>query len=197
MIRAVLFDLDGVVRHFDSAAVADIEQRAGVDPGALTRAALSTAALDQVTTGRISRQEWIGQIAVDVANEAAAEEWGRQRPTVDQAVVTLANELAHLGLTTAILTNGTDTIPEEMVAAGLTAHFDPIFNSAAIGHAKPDQRAFQHALDVLGLPAGQVFFTDDSPAKPTGAEALGIRTHHFVGIAELRGALRAHGIAVG
>ncbi|MFF3026728.1 hypothetical protein [Microbacterium sp. NPDC057944] len=36
MIRAVLFDLDGVVRHFDHDA--DLERRHGLDDGDIARA---------------------------------------------------------------------------------------------------------------------------------------------------------------
>lgn len=35
MIRVVLFDLDGVIRHFDSRYVADIEVKYGLAAGAL------------------------------------------------------------------------------------------------------------------------------------------------------------------
>jgi putative hydrolase of the HAD superfamily len=43
----------------------------------------------------------------------------------------------------------------------------------------------------------EVFFTDDSPAKLTGAAALGMTTHHFMGIDPLREALRNAGIRIG
>lgn len=95
---------------------------------------------------------------------------------------------------TAILTNGTDTIPAEAALLGLDAHFDEMFNSATIGFAKPDQRAFQHVLDSMGVSASTVFFTDDSPAKLTGAAALGMTTHRYTGVSELERALRERGI---
>ena len=46
MIRAVLFDLDGVVRHFDRDT--DLERRHGLPEGAITQAALSAPLLDDV-----------------------------------------------------------------------------------------------------------------------------------------------------
>ena len=94
----------------------------------------------------------------------------------------------------ALLTNGTDTIPAELRESGIDAHVDDVFNSAEIGFAKPDPRAFQHVLGALDLPAAEVFFTDDSPSKLAGAEALGIRTHHFTGEAVLRAVLRDAGV---
>ncbi|WP_350350458.1 hypothetical protein ABS642_13280 [Microbacterium sp. A8/3-1] len=58
-IRAVLFDLDGVVRHFDTDFTADIEARHGLSPGAVLDAAFEPDLLAQVTTGAISRQTWV------------------------------------------------------------------------------------------------------------------------------------------
>jgi putative hydrolase of the HAD superfamily len=137
------------------------------------------------------------RIAQHLGSPDAAEEWGRQPFRADVGILSLADQLRALGLGTAILTNGTDTIPAEAAALGLDAHFDAIFNSADIGFAKPDQRAFQHVLDRMGVSAGRVFFTDDSPAKLRGAAALGMTTHHYTGVIDLKRALRESGIPLG
>jgi putative hydrolase of the HAD superfamily len=41
-------------------------------------------------------------------------------------------------------------------------------------------------LEALGLEGPEVFFTDDSPAKLAGAVEVGMPTHAFVGLADLR-----------
>lgn len=186
MIRAVLFDLDGVVRHFDDDA--DLERRHGLDDGDIARVAFASPLIEEVTTGRITRAEWIARIAERTA-PAAAEEWGRTPFRLDPEVLAVIDALRATGIRCMILTNGTDTIPRELRDSGLDAHLDGIVNSAEIGYAKPDPRAFQHALDALELRAEEVFFTDDSPSKLTGADELGITTHHFTGVLPLRRAL--------
>ena len=195
-IRAVLFDLDGVVRHFDADFTADIEVRHGLSPGAVLDAAFEPDLLAQATTGTISRRRWVELVGATLGSEAAAEEWGRQPSAVDPDVLAIADALRAAGIRTAILTNGTDTIPAETAALGLTAHFDAIFNSAEIGWAKPDIRAFQHVLDALGFAGAEVFFTDDSASKLVGAEELGMPTHRFESAERLRVALRAAGVEV-
>jgi putative hydrolase of the HAD superfamily len=146
--------------------------------------------VEEVATGRITRQQWIARIADHLGNAEAAEEWGRQPFAADPRLLDLADELRAHGLTTAILTNGTDTIPSEVDQLGLSAHFTHVFNSASIGYVKPDRRAFQHVVDTLGVPGEAVFFTDDSIGKLRGASELGMTTHHYEGIAGLRAALR-------
>ncbi|WP_175985496.1 HAD family hydrolase [Microbacterium tenebrionis] len=195
-IRAVLFDLDGVMRHFADDHIAAVEARHGLDPGAIARFAFADDVLTPVVTGAIARTTWVHQIGRHVGNEQAAAEWARTPSIVDDEMVRLVDAVRAAGHRTAILTNGTDTVKSEIDALGLTPHFDRIFNSAEIGYAKPDPRAFQHVLDALELSAGDVFFTDDSPSKLTGAEQLGMPTHHFCGASGLRDALRSRGVRI-
>lgn len=194
MIRAILFDLDGVVRHFDPDFVAAIEARCGIADGLIHASAFSSPILQQVTTGRMRRSQWVEVVGECVGSLAAAEEWGRQIPWVDDEVVALADALRGCGYLVAMLTNGTDTIPEEVRALGLDGHFDAIFNSAEIGFAKPDVRAFRHVLDSLDLDGSEVFFTDDSATHLEGAEQVGMAIHHFQGLDGLRRALSHAGI---
>jgi len=109
-------------------------------------------------------------------------------------VLALADELRARGRTVAVLTNGTDTIPAEVADQGIACRVDHVFNSAEIGHAKPDARAFTHVLEALDLTGPEVFFTDDSPPKLAGAVEVGMRAHAFVGLPQLRAALVEHGV---
>lgn len=194
MITTVLFDLDGVVRQFDPDAVAEIERRHGIEPGTIESFAFSAPLLHEVTTGKLRRAEWVDRIAAHLGSAAPAEEWSRQPYRVDAGVVALADQLRAVGLRTAVLTNGTDTIPAEAEHMRLHDHFDAVFNSAEIGYAKPDPRAFFAVLDALEVGPYEVFFTDDSPEKVAGADALGFRTHLYDGVSGLRRALREFAI---
>jgi putative hydrolase of the HAD superfamily len=196
VIRAVVFDLDGVVRHFFPEYVSAIEDRHDLAEGSIEAFAFSHPLIDDVTTGRITRAGWVTAIGEHLRDPVAAAEWDAQPYQADPEVLDLARELKGLGVTTAILTNGTDTIPAEAAALGLGECFDAICNSASIGYIKPDERAFQHLLDTLQLDGAQVFFTDDSPGKLTGAAALGIITHHFTSTTALRTSLRDNDIPV-
>jgi putative hydrolase of the HAD superfamily len=57
--------------------------------------------------------------------------------------------------------------------AGLTALFDVIADSTAVGWTKPDPRIFRHALDALSVSPGEAAFVGDSrPRDMEGARAL-------------------------
>lgn len=196
MIRVVLFDLDGVIRLFDPARVIDIELRHGLPRGTIEAVAFTAPLIDDVTRGMITRTEWILRIGESIGSPAAAAEWSAQHATIDDSVLALSDEIRRAGLRTAVLTNGTDTIPAEIAAHGIADRFDAFFNSAEIGWTKPDVRAFQHVLDALEVASEDVFFTDDSASKLVGAERLSIRTHLYTGVDELRRALIAARVRV-
>lgn len=194
VIRAVLFDLDGVLRHFHPEHTDAIERAHDLTPGAIEAFAFSAPVIDDVTTGRISRAEWVRAIGEHLDAPAAAEAWGRQPFTPDASVLELVDELGAAGYTTAVLTNGTDGVPAEVASFGLPDRVDAVFSSHEIGFTKPDVRAFRHVLDALGLDGPEVFFTDDSEPKLAGAVALGMTVHHYTGVDGLRAALHTAGV---
>lgn len=196
MIQVVLFDLDGVIRHFDPEHTQEIETRHGLPASALSQTAFSQPLLTEVTTGRITRAEWVRRIGERVGNVVAATEWSQLVPYVDRDVLRLSDALRISGYTTGVLTNGTDTIATELAESGISQHFDAVFNSAEIGYAKPDVRAFTHVLEALNCTADQMLFTDDSATKLAGAQTLGITTHLFTGMTGLRTALSRNGASI-
>ena len=84
------------------------------------------------------------------------------------------------------MTNGTSATAAEVEKFGLADHFDAIFNTADIGFAKPDRRAFEAACAGLGVAPADVFFTDDSASKLAGAVGIGMVAEHFTDVNTLR-----------
>ena len=196
-IRAVIFDLDGVVRHFPPCDT--IEQQYGLPFGTLTSLPFEPDLIDPTVTGMWSYEEWITSIGDRLAERygpsarAATEAFASFTATVDRPVVDVALRLRP-NCTTAILTNGTTRVEQELRALGVDADFDRVFNSAQIGYAKPDTRVFQFVLDTLGYAAPECVFIDDSQAKLAGAAMLGMRTVHFTGVHPLVSQLCAFGV---
>ena len=193
-IEAVVFDLDGVVRHFDDDRLAEVERDHQLAPGAIGEAAFEPALLMRLTTGEITRAEWGEAVGERLANPAAAVAWLADRGEVDHSLVEVIDALRSSGLTVALLTNGTDTIPDELGNLGLIDHFDRVFNSSEIGIAKPDSGVFEHVCEQLGVRPGNVFFTDDRLEHVAGALGVGIVARHYEGVETLKLDLRTEGI---
>ncbi|HEV7721687.1 MAG TPA: HAD-IA family hydrolase [Iamia sp.] len=185
-IDALVLDLDGVVRHFDAGHEAELCRRHGLEAGAIAAAAYAPDLLHPVITGRTTKAEWITAVGAALGVPEAAEAWGESPTTLDEAVLAVVDEVRATGRPVVILTNGTDTIDAELATLDVVRRFDGIFNSAVIGHAKPDRRAFAHVCAALDLPPERVAFADDSPAKLVGATELGMTAIAFTDAVSLR-----------
>jgi putative hydrolase of the HAD superfamily len=65
---------------------------------------------------------------------------------------------------------------------GIRSLFRVIVDSEAVGCTKPDPRIFRHALDALGVAAGDATFVGDSPSRDmAGARGVGMAHIWLVG----------------
>ena len=188
-MKALLLDLDGVIRHFDQQDLARIEQRHGLEPGSILETAFAPELLVPATTGEMSRPEWAATVGDRVGSLQAAAEWEASAAVVDWDLIELVRSARDAGVAAAILTNGTSSIHSELTDLGINHEFDFVFNSFDIGFAKPDHRVFQHVVQRLRVPSGEVTYLDDTRGHVTAAVELGIDAHHFEGIHSLRSVL--------
>jgi putative hydrolase of the HAD superfamily len=81
------------------------------------------------------------------------------------------------GIRTCLLSNSWGNIyPRELFAE----LFDGVVISSEVALRKPDPAIFQHALDLIGLPAHECAFVDDIEHNVRAAEKLGIAGVHYV-----------------
>lgn len=193
-VKTVIFDLDGVLRRpISSGQVARIEQKCGITPGSIERHARSDDLIDDLTLGRITREEWIGEIGHRLGSSQAVKLWSQLPLEANDDVLKLVRELRESGAGTAILTNGTDTVREEISRLGIEGAFDRIINSAEIGVRKPEPAAYRRALDDLSTRPSQALLVDDSPFNIEGARRVGMHGLLFVNPLQLKLELVHHG----
>ena len=191
MVAAVLFDLDGVIRHWPAEAQAVIEHDHGLDEGAILKTAFTPHLLTAAITGLISDEDWRGRVADTLVNkygpkgEAAVEAWAALPSSVDQEVVALVNEL-RVRVPVGLVTNATTRLEVDLRALGLDRQFDVVVNSARVGSHKPDPAIYRHACAELGYDAAKVMLFDDSPANVEGARRARLDAHPFTGLAAAR-----------
>lgn len=70
---------------------------------------------------------------------------------------------------------GQSGLSSEMDYKVLEEHFDDIVESAKIGFAKPEARAFEIAAERLGVRLDECVFTDDRPNYVEGATHVGMQ----------------------
>ncbi|HEX9170637.1 MAG TPA: haloacid dehalogenase type II [Roseiarcus sp.] len=84
--------------------------------------------------------------------------------------------LREAGYKTAILSNGSPAMLDALVGrAGLKPMFDAILSVDAVGDFKTHPKAYQYALDSLGLPARAIAFQSSNAWDAHGASEFGMR----------------------
>jgi putative hydrolase of the HAD superfamily len=178
VIEVVVFDLDGVLRHFDRAAEAALEARHGLEPGSLLQAAFGDELGHHLTTGRIDWPEFLDRLAARVGR-AAVEEFEQSRAVLDHAAIEILDRLRHSGTTVALLTNGTLRTEMELTEHGIAESFDRIFNTARLGVAKPHPDVFDLVTLELERTPTAIGFVDDREDNVAAAIAHGWHGHHY------------------
>lgn len=193
-LDAIVFDLDGVIRHYDRVHEAEIERRHGLAPGTMVATAFGGDVGRDFMCGRLDHDRFADRLAVLLGSEAAAREFVAMRAEVDPEAVALVRALQER-MPVALLTNGSLRTSQELEEAGLHDAFHHVFNSAVTGVPKPAARAYLNVVEALGTAPTSTAFVDDLPANVAGAVVAGLVGHLYVGLADLRAFLATHGVA--
>lgn len=184
--RALLIDMDGVLRIFNPEVDRAIEARYGLGEGSLWGTASKIEHLHPAVTGQITHAEWMAEVATMLGSPEAVADWQQYRGDVDPVVRDIIAEVRAAGFLVALATNATDRLPEDLDDFGLAGAFDAVVNASEVGFAKPHPEFFAAACKALDVPAAEVLFLDDSPRFVAGARAAGLSAIRYTGHSDLR-----------
>jgi len=196
-VRAVLFDADGVLQLPRSGWLQDFTRLGGAS-FVIDAFAAEVACLSGGDDLRPRLQALLEAAGTGGTVEQVFDVW--HDIVVDSEALALVGRLRGAGLIVGLATNQQNYRGSHMRdVLEMDAHFDRVFYSYEVGHAKPSRDYFEHAVAELGVPAGQVVFVDDAPGNVRAARAAGLRgaLHRSVngaaGLAEELAALGARG----
>lgn len=195
--RTYLFDLYGVVMKVQGPAQFGRVARAVGEPG-------KTDLLREVykelrpalNAGRVTEVSYWSQIQLRVGlldfdfGEAMAADYAGLTE-VHEDVQAFITDLKARGHTVGILAN----IPPGMARKLRDVHgqwldtLDTILFSCDIDAAKPELKAYQLAVDALGVPAEEITFIDDLLVNVEAAREAGMRAIHYTTLDELKAEL--------
>jgi HAD superfamily hydrolase (TIGR01509 family) len=195
-VRAVLFDLGGVLADFNG--FPELAELTGAaDVAAVQRRWLQSPSVRRFESGGCDQAAFAAGLIAEWQLPFTAEQliarfdaWlGSPYPDAAKVVARAAR-----GAAVGCLTN-TNPIHWHTVARWpLTAAFSHRFLSFELGLVKPDAAIFDYAVTALALPAGTVLFLDDSPANVRAARERGLLAEQTAGASAAAAALAAHGL---
>lgn len=186
MIKALLIDLDGVIRHWPPDDP-EFEVQFGVSLAEIKKTAFSKSLLIPAITGQVTDEEWRERIALQLAGEGfelaenAVRAWSQGSGEVDLEMLERVQSLRQK-LKVVLVTNATTRLERDLASLGLSESFDLVINSSRVGFAKPNPEVFNAALKSAGAEVEEALFVDDTLANVKAAQALGIASHHFQGL---------------
>jgi putative hydrolase of the HAD superfamily len=202
-VRAVVFDIGGVVQDSPLHAIARYERDHGLPPNAINRAVVGSGeggAWSRLERGELTVEAWCAPFESDCRAHGLTvsaprlmqyiAEAGRERPIMLRAV----SRLREHGLRVAALTNNWATAAAPAGPHPIARHFDELVESRAVGMRKPDPRIYQLICRRLGVEPTEAAFLDDIGANLKSARALGM---HTIKVDDPEQALRELGALVG
>jgi len=198
--RLVLFDLDGVLAHYDHAPrLRVLAERTRSSEEAVARALFESGLERDADLGLYDAQGHADELARRLGAPVVPADLVAARAaamTANAGVLALAHQVARKARV-AILTNNNLLLRDnlDVICPPLFPLFDQrVFCSAQFRLGKPDPRVFLLCLELLGTPPEACFFIDDKPENPEGARAAGLSAHHYLNDTLLRVELFQRGL---
>ena len=199
-ITLVLFDMEGVLSHYDRAARIDHLAAITGQTADTVRYAIWGSGLEaRADAGQISDDEYLVELAALLNYPVNRAEWLAARHasiTPNEPVLALAGKVAGRRRI-AVLTNNCRLFTEHLdyLNPPIARLFGSrVYSSASFGAAKPAAQTYLGCLEQIGASAAETLFIDDTEANVTGAIEAGLRGYRFVDAAGLSEELIRYGL---
>ncbi len=186
-VKAIIFDLGGVVISSPMQAFFDAEKRLGLTPNFLNKVIVANG--EKSAWAKLER----GELSMDQAfftafdkemsdagapglNSKALMQDMASSASVNTCMITAIEKLKAKGFKVAALTNNWRDPQTSGFAKPLKESFDILVESAVEGIKKPDPRIYQICCDRLGINPDNAIFLDDIGRNVKAARALGMQT---------------------
>lgn len=202
-IELIVFDMDGVLFHLDSARRLDLlAELTGLNPDHIDELTYGSAFETAAEAGAYPiGSEYLAEFNRRLGVDLTRHQWvaiRRDVMTPMTEVLELAEQLAS-NYTVALLTNNVslvqesldDLAPEIVRIFGGNAH-----TSSRFGARKPEPEVFERLLAHHDTGPTAAVFIDDNPRAVAGARSVGMNAIHFTRMADLKEQLRQLGVDV-
>jgi len=201
VIKAVIFDLGGVIVPFDfKRGYAKMEGLCGYAAAEIPARLRTTDLVTRFESGQVEPEEFVRQLSDILELKATYEEFCELWTSIflpDTLVPDSLLERIHARRRLLLLSN-TNDIHFTMVERNypIMRHFDDHVLSYRVGALKPSPLIYKEAIARAGCRPEECFFTDDVAAYVEGAVREGIDAVRFESAAQVERELMNRGVLV-
>jgi FMN phosphatase YigB (HAD superfamily) len=203
LVRALLFDLGGVVINFSfEGAFRSWAARAGCDPMLIAERFSMDEFYEQHERGEIPSSSYFATLRhtleIELSDLEFAEGWNDVflGPVSGMSDV-LSIAQRHLPLFALTNSNPSHKSVWEALYRNELRPFRTIFVSSDLGMRKPDPETFRLVAKLMGFEPGEILFFDDAPINVAGAHTAGMQGEVVSSINDVRRVLSRIGLPVG
>jgi len=194
-VKALLFDLGGVVFQFDFAhAVAHWAPMSSLPIDEVRAAFTHDEAYERHERGELSAAQYFDALrrglVLDASDQDIEAGWNAIfREEITQTLDAINAARKHFPCYAFSNTNKTHHAAWRRAYPRIEPSFDKVFASSDIGMRKPERAAFEHVCKEIGMPPAAVLFFDDMMQNVEGAIAAGLQAVCVRSPADVRDAL--------
>ncbi len=205
MIKNIIFDLGGVLLDIDLPFCMRSMQALGIDlntlpqpasakedadmkPAVMGEGVVASGMLHQYQIGTVSTPDFLSAVhslcTPGITMQQVADAWNTCCIDIPQYRLDKVRQLRDKGYRIYMLSNTNDAHWQDIVARCFGGQkavddlFDHTFLSQEMHMAKPNDDIYTSVLKVIGAPANECLFIDDSTPNVEAARALGFHTIH-------------------
>jgi putative hydrolase of the HAD superfamily len=199
-IRAVVFDLGGVVVDYDFSHALTVWQEASrLAPAALRDAFRFDDPYGQLELGTLDANAYFAHLqralCLDCGHDVIERGWNAIfQGRIDATLALIDGIRGAVPCHALSNTNALHLDEIRRLYPDLLTRFEQVFASHEIGARKPQPEAFHHVLRAIGVPAHEVLFFDDRQDNVEAAIACGLQGVVVRQPGDVRDALLAHGL---
>lgn len=183
-IKAVVFDMDGVLCHYDlDRRLAILSYWSGRTSEEIHAAVFASGFEELAERGQLSAQDYLDGFSERIGYRLTRAQWAQARREAIEphwlpfaAVESLSGRYV-----TAMLTNNGYLLKEllgEVFPQASTAFGQRAFFSAELGARKPEPEVYRRLCSQIGLEPTEVAYLDDDPEYVRSASSTGLQAAH-------------------
>jgi len=191
MVKAVVLDMDGVIRHLDLDVAEKASQSRGFNFDELMDILWENDYAHELLCGRSNREEWWANVqTLDTRLEGVPQDfvWNEvlSENYIDNDIIDFVRE-HRIDLVTGILTNCSKESKSIILETLGDDHpFEYVMSSSDFGFKKPQLEVYRKMLETIGVRAEECIFFDDRITNVEAARKIAINAHLFEGVEQLK-----------